>query len=181
MELNFITGNQGKFEEIQRIIPQIKQLNIDLPEIQGLNSQEILKEKLLAAQKYSNESFIVEDTSFTLLGMNGLPGPLSKWFLKSIGNEGIVRLSQIFGNKAEAKSIIGYSNEEKEIIFFEGIIPGKIVEVTGKTSGGFGWDPIFKPDGFDKTFGEMGQEEKNKVSMRKIAADKLKEYLDNQK
>jgi non-canonical purine NTP pyrophosphatase (RdgB/HAM1 family) len=177
MDLYFITGNQGKFEEIQKIIPEIKQLNIDLPEIQGLDSEEILKEKLLAAQKHSNDSFIVEDTSFTLIGMNGLPGPLSKWFLKSIGNEGIVKLSKIFGTQAEAKSLIGYSNEKGEIMFFEGVIPGEIVEITGEASKGFGWDPIFKPEGFDISFGEMEQEEKNKVSMRKIAVEKLKDYL----
>lgn len=177
MNLYFITGNSGKFEEIQKIIPEVKQLDIDLPEIQGLDSQEILKEKLLVAQKHSDDAFIVEDTSFTLDGMNGLPGPLSKWFLKSIGNEGIVKLSKAFGTKAQAKSIIGYSNEKKEIMFFEGAIYGEIVEITGEASKGFGWDPVFKPDGFDISFGEMEQDEKNKVSMRRIAVEKLKEIL----
>lgn len=177
MNLYFITGNTGKFEEIKALIPEVKQLDIDLPELQGLDSQEIIREKLLVAQKHSEDSFIVEDTSFTLDGMNGLPGPLSKWFLKSIGNEGIVKLSKVFGTKAYAKSIIGYSNDNKEIMFFEGIIEGEIVEMKGEASRGFGWDPIFKPIGHDKSFGEMEAEEKNKVSMRRIAVEKFKEVL----
>ncbi len=179
MDLYFITGNSGKFEEIKAILPQVKQLDIDLPEIQGLDSHEVIKEKLLAAQKHSDYEFIVEDTSFTLEGMNGLPGPLSKWFLKSIGNEGIVKLSKIFGTKAHAKSVIGYSNEKKEIMFFEGIIEGEIVEIKGEVSRGFGWDPIFKPNGYDKSFGEMERSKKNKFSMRRVATEKLKDYLNS--
>ncbi|MEO5351512.1 MAG: hypothetical protein H7836_17985, partial [Magnetococcus sp. YQC-3] len=118
-------GNKGKLEEVQKLLPSVKQLDIDLPEIQGLDPKEILKEKLLVAQRHSNDAFIVEDTSFTIEGMNGLPGPLCKWFLKSIGNEGVVKLTSLFGNKAYATSMIGYSNENKEIMFFEGIIKGE--------------------------------------------------------
>jgi non-canonical purine NTP pyrophosphatase (RdgB/HAM1 family) len=177
VSLYFITGNKGKFDEAKAVIPEVEQLYLDLPELQGLDSHEIIHEKLLAAQKHSNDSFIVEDTSFTLEGMNGLPGPLSKWFLKSIGNEGIVRLSKIFGTKAFAKSTIGYSNDRKEIAFFEGVIEGEIVELKGEASRGFGWDPIFKPKGSDKSFGEMEPEEKNMVSMRRIATERLKSYL----
>ncbi len=177
MNLYFITGNQGKFEEIKKLLPEVLQLDIDLPEIQGLDSHEILKEKLLIAQKHSDDAFIVEDTSFTLEGMNGLPGPLSKWFLKSIGNEGIVKLSKIFGTKAFATSLIGYSDEKGEIMFFEGIIKGSIVEISGDSSRGFGWDPIFMPDGYNKSFGQMEPEEKNRVSMRRLAVDKLKEII----
>lgn len=174
MALYFITGNIGKFEEIKKLIPEIEQLDIDLPEIQSLDPHEIIKEKLLAAQKHSNESFIVEDTSFVLEGMHNLPGTLSKWFLKSIGNEGIVKLSKTFGNKAFARSMIGYSNQNKEIMFFEGILKGTIVEPKGDVSKGFGWDPIFQPEGLNISFGEMSQEEKNKISMRSIAIEKLK-------
>lgn len=177
MKLYFITGNKGKLEEIQKLIPQVEQLDIDLPEIQSLDAQEVLREKLLEAQKHCKDAFFVEDTSFTLDGMNGLPGTLSKWFLKSIGNEGVVKLSKIFGTSAQAKSIIGYSDMEGKISFFEGVVHGNIVKLAGAVSKGFGWDPIFKPVGFDKTFGEMDQDEKNRVSMRRIAVEKLKEVL----
>lgn len=177
MKLYFITGNKDKFEEVQRIIPEIEQLEIDLPEIQELDSQEVTKQKLIAAQKHCNDAFIVEDTSFTLDGMNGLPGPLSKWFMKAIGNEGIVKLSKIFGTKAHAKSIVGYSDENKDMHYFEGVVNGEIVEPVGEATKGFGWDPIFKPNGHNKTFGQMNPGEKTNISMRKIAIEKLRKDL----
>lgn len=78
-------------------------------------------------------------------------------------------------NKAKAKTIVGYAKNRDEIEFFEGTIPGKIVAQTGVS--GFGWDPIFQPYGYDKTFAEMTAEEKNCVSMRKIAVEKLRGFL----
>jgi XTP/dITP diphosphohydrolase len=70
--------------------------------------------------------------------------------------------------------MIGYTDGD-QIVFFEGEIKGKIVSPRG--TGGFGWDQIFQPEGYDKTFGEMSLEEKNKISMRKQALTKLKAYL----
>ena len=173
-DLFFITGNAGKFREAQTFIPEIKQLDLDLAEIQSLDAHEIIKHKLAEAQKHHKGRFVVEDVSVYIDGMNGLPGPLIKWFAKSVGYEGLAKLAKVFGSKASAKCIIGYSNgKNKE--FFEAEVKGKIVEPRG--SGGFGWDKNFVPDGYKKTFGEMALEEKNKISMRKIAFEKLKNYL----
>ena len=66
-------------------------------------------------------------------------------------------------------------DENSKIHFFEGEIKGTIVNPRGKTD--FGWDPIFQPNGHKKTFGEMTKEEKNKISHRKVAVEKLKEHL----
>ena len=60
--------------------------------------------------------------------------------------------------------------------YFEGIVKGKIVEPRGESD--FGWDPIFVPEGFGKTFAEMGVEEKNKISHRKIALEKLRKFVE---
>ena len=109
--------------------------------------------------------------------MGGLPGPLIKWFLKTIKVEGLYHIAESYNNfKAEAKTLIGYYNNGK-IEFFEGIIKGKIVKPTGPTD--FGWDSIFQPEGFDKSFQQMTKQEKNQISMRKKSVEKLKEYLDN--
>ncbi len=176
MNLYFITGNENKFSEVQSILDNVKRLDIDLPEIQDIDAKNIIKAKLLEALKHKKGEFIVEDTSLYLHGLKGLPGPLIKWFMKTIGNEGLVNLvEKLNDNTAEAKTIIGYAKNKDEIKFFEGTIPGKIVTQTGVS--GFGWDPIFQPNGFDKTFAEMTQEEKNTVSMRKIAVEKLREFL----
>lgn len=176
MKIYFITGNKNKFEEVKSILPHVEQLDIDLPEIQEVDAKEILKAKLLEALNHKKAEFIVEDTSLYLKCLNGLPGPLIKWFMKTIGNEGLYNIIAKFGNaKAEAKTIIGYAKNSEEIYYFEGTIGGKIVSPSGKS--GFGWDPIFQPDNNSKSFAEMSQEEKNKISMRRIAVNKLKEFL----
>ena len=87
MSLYFITGSKGKFTEVQFIIPNLKQLNIDLPEIQELDARKIIEAKLQSAFEHHAGEFIVEDTSLYLDCLNGLPGPLIKWFIKTIKNE----------------------------------------------------------------------------------------------
>ena len=174
MTLYFITGNEDKFKEVEAIIPSIEKIDLDLPEIQDLDSKKVIEEKLREATKNHDGEFFCEYVSVNVEALNGFPGPLIKWFLQSLGNEGICELVDKYENKsAVAKTIIGYTNG-KEIQFFEGELKGKITEPKGT---GFGWDPIFQPNGFDKTLGEMSPEEKNKISMRKIALEKLKDYL----
>lgn len=176
MSIYFITGSKNKLQEIKAIVPEIEQLDIDLPEIQDIDAHEIVKAKLKEALKHRENALIVEDTSLYLNAIKGLPGPLIKWFLKTIGNEGLVEIAEKLGNsKAQAKTLIGYAKNADEVEFFEGVINGQIVQPRGES--GFGWDTIFLPDGHKLTFAEMGSEEKNKLSMRKIAASKLEEYL----
>lgn len=175
MALYFITGNANKLREAQAVLPEVEQLDIELPEIQDVNAHEIIKAKLGEAQKHHRGRFIVEDTSLYLKGMNGLPGPLIKWFLKTVGNEGIARLAHDFGDEAEAKTVVGYSDDAGGTEFFEGSVKGRIVEPRGGTN--FGWDPVFLPDGFDKTFAEMDAEQKNSISMRRLALNRLKVFL----
>jgi inosine triphosphate pyrophosphatase len=176
MSLYFITGNKNKYKEVQAVLSQVEQLDIDLPEIQSLDAHEIIKAKLIEAQKHQTGEFIVEDNSLYLEGIKGLPGPLIKWFLKTVGNDGLYKMAEAFGNfNAEAKVVIGYSNSAGEISFFEGNTKGTIVPARG--SEGFGWDPIFQPDRYSKTFAEMNPEEKNEFSMRRVAVNKLKDQL----
>src|SRR3989344_1200505 len=176
MSLYFITGNKGKLMEVQSILGNVEALDIDLPEIQSLDAHEIIKAKLEEAQKRQTGEFIVEDTSLYFDALNGLPGPLIKWFMKTVGNEGLYKMAQAFGNfGAEAKTIIGYVDEKGKIEFFEGSVRGTIVEPRGTSD--FGWDPIFLPDGHQKTFAEMSPEEKSSISHRGIAIRKLREAL----
>ena len=178
MQLYFITSNKNKFEELQSILGDgmVEQLDIDLPEIQDIDARNVIRAKLKGALNHREGGCIVEDTSIHLDCLNGLPGPFGKWFLKSIGNEGLVRLVQSLGNaSAQATTIIGYAKNSNELKFFEGTITGKIVPARGTSD--FGWDPIFEPDGHEKTFAEMATQEKNAISMRKIAAEKLKDYI----
>lgn len=181
MVLYFITGNKNKFKEAKSILPFIRQLDIDLPEIQSIDAKEIIKAKLLEALRHKKADFIIEDSSLYLdCFKKELPGPLIKWFLKAVGNKGLVNMVEKLGNnKAKAKTIVGYAKNSKEIYFFEGLIKGIIVSPRGKF--GFGWDFIFQPEGFSKTFAEMNENEKNSVSMRKIALNKFKKFLEIRK
>jgi len=176
----FITGNKNKFEEISSVLSDIEQLDIDLPEIQELDPKEIIRKKLLEAFNHAQGEFIVEDTSLYFDCLKGLPGPMIKWFLQTIGNSGLAEIAEKLGNdRAEAKTMIGYAKNREEIYFFEGTIKGRIIKPRGETN--FGWDPIFIPDGYDKSFAEMGREEKNKISMRRQAINKLAEFLQTHK
>lgn len=178
--LHFITGNKGKFEEVAAVLPDLIQLDIDLPEIQAIDPRAVIRAKLDAALHHTSGEFLVEDTSLMLDCLNGLPGPLIKWFLKTVGNQGLFEIAKRFGVfGAEAKVMVGYARNHEEIYFFEGSLRGGIVSPRG--DGGIGWDPIFQPDGHTKTFAEMTQEEKNQISMRRIAVDQLKIFLDEQK
>jgi non-canonical purine NTP pyrophosphatase (RdgB/HAM1 family) len=178
MVLYFITGNIGKFEEAKKDLSpiEIKQKEIDLLEIQSLDPIKIIECKLKEAAKFVEGEIFVEDVSFYLEGLNDLPGPLIKLFVQSLGRGGIYNLCKSIGNfNAKALATIGYLNKN-EIQFFQGEIKGTVVEKSGDS--GFGWDPIFQPIGFDKTFAQMTQEEKNSISHRGIAIKKFKSFLE---
>lgn len=188
MSLLFITGNEHKFREVASIIPFVKQLNLDLPEIQSTDAKEIITAKLFEAKNqlkdtsFRNNAFIVEDTSLYLDALHGHPGPLIKWYLQPIdtysplGIGGLYELAKLKGNYgAYAKTCIGYYDGTNQPKFFEGLVGGLIVVPRGSTT--FGWNPIFQPLGSNKTFGEMTLSEKNKYSMRKLASSNLLNYL----
>jgi non-canonical purine NTP pyrophosphatase (RdgB/HAM1 family) len=175
--LYFLTGNVNKFNEAKTILPEIEQLNIDLPEIQEIDPHKIIREKLITASAHHDGAFVVEDTSLEMECLGGLPGPLIKWFEKTIGIEGLAKLAiQANKIKATARVTLGYKSSDK-ISYYEGSLDGTIVKPRGDLD--FGWGPIFQPEGHDKTFGGMPREEKNAMSMRRIAFQKLKEHLEN--
>tara|TARA_Y100000310_G_C20643210_1_gene795119 strand:- start:741 stop:1277 length:537 start_codon:yes stop_codon:yes gene_type:complete len=172
----FITGNQNKLKEVNEIISGVEGIDLDLPEIQSLDPQVIITEKLNEAVKEKEGKYFVEDVSLYLECLGGFPGPLIKWLLERVGRKGIADLVSKYENhQATVKAVIGYSNGQ-DIHFFIGEIKGKIVAPRGESN--FGFDPIFQPTGFDKTFAEMTAEEKNKISHRKQALMKFKEFLD---
>jgi len=93
-----------------------------------------------------------------------------------LGDKKLFELTKKFKNqKAEAKTIIGYIDKKGKTEFFEGKIKGRIVNPKGTK--GFGWDKIFMPKGQKKTFAQMLPEEKNKISMRKIALQKFAKHI----
>ncbi|MBI5913387.1 non-canonical purine NTP pyrophosphatase [Candidatus Azambacteria bacterium] len=176
MSLYFITGSANKFAEAKAILGDVEQLNEELPEIQEVDAKKIIEAKLQRARELREGGFIVEDTSLYFDCLCGLPGPLIKWFFRALGNEGIWHMVEKMGNtKAQACVLIGYAGNDGKTYFFEGMMRGNIVAPRG--NGGFGWDAIFQPEGYTQTFGEIKQKGKNALTTRRIALEKLKEFL----
>lgn len=177
MEIYFVTTNMKKYLEIKEIFPDLQIKNFELSEIQELNYEKIVRDKLKkASKKFPGLDLIVEDTGLHLDCLNGFPGPFIKWFLKKNSFEEIYQMAHKLGNqKAKAKAVIGYLDSLNEKHIFYGEINGKIVPPQG---GGFGWDCIFQPEGYDSTFAEMPRDEKNRISHRSIAVRNLKEFLE---
>lgn len=179
-KLVFVTGNKDKLAEAKSILSnfQIDSVVLDIPEFQG-NRDVVVKEKARLAAKKLGMSCFVDDTSLCFNALKSLPGIYIKEFLEKLGREGLVKLLSGFEDKsAEAVCMIGFCAPGKDPVCFEGITEGNIVSPRGDK---FGWDPIFQPFGYKKTFAEMSKEEKNKISHRKKALQKFKKFLDKEK
>jgi non-canonical purine NTP pyrophosphatase (RdgB/HAM1 family) len=175
MALYFVTGNRRKFAEVQSILSDVEQLDMDLPEIQDLDAKKVIQAKLAVARSYRAIELLVEDTSLSFRCLNGLPGPLIKWFLQALGDNGLYHVVHLLGDdRAEARTVIGYAASTGEVHFFEATLPGCIVAPRGEN--GFGWDRVFKPEGAEKTFAEMSDAEKNACSMRRAALDQFRRF-----
>ena len=163
-----------------------------MPEEQEVDQQKIVERKLAQVADYlcsaagrqrlkgepfkGRAAFVVEDTGFYLDCLPGLPGPLIKWFLKTVGRKGIYDICKKFDNyRAHGVTIIGYKNEKGTVKFFTGEVTGKVVIEKGED--GFGWDPVFIPDGEKRTFAQMSCDDKNELSMRRKAFEKLAHSL----
>lgn len=176
--LTFVTGNQGKLKEVQAILggfATLDNIKLDLPELQGTDPLEIAREKAIVAWQRTQKPCMIEDTSLCFAALNDLPGPLIKWHLDKLGNDGLVKLLAAHDDKsAYAMCVFTVVDGpgRDDVRFYIGRCPGKIVAPRGP--GGFGWDPIFLPDGKDKTFAELSGDEKNEISHRRRALDALK-------
>jgi non-canonical purine NTP pyrophosphatase (RdgB/HAM1 family) len=178
-KLTFVTSNKSKAEQLGRHLEfPVVHKKIDVKEIQSSNLREIVEEKVKEAYKIVKGPVLVEDTSLTFTALNGLPGPFIKWFLTSLRNDGLCKLLDSYKNRSAFAEVCFGLYDGKQLLFFEGKMEGKIsTEVKGEE--GFGWDPIFIPKGYKKTWGQMTAEEQSKTSMRRIGLKKLEEYLKN--
>jgi XTP/dITP diphosphohydrolase len=134
----------------------------------------LVRDKALKAFEYLGEPLFVEHTGLYLDYLNGLPGGLTQIVWDRLEAD---RFAQLFGttdDKVLARTVIGYV-DGKKCHFFEGEISGRISSQP-RGPRGFQWDCVFVPEGFDKTFAELG-DKKNEISMRKQALDKFAGFL----
>ncbi len=173
----FVTTNKGKLQEAKEILGiEVESLELEIDEAQTLNPIECVEKKAEAAYAKAKQAILVEDTCLFFEAWNGLPGVFINYFMKTLDNEGLIRLMEREENRgAKAQTTFCYFDGREKITAI-GEIKGTISEKP-RGDNGFGWDPIFIPKGTDKTFAEMASEEKNRISMRKMALKELKRKL----
>ncbi len=179
-KIHFITSNPHKVAEMQKkLMPlgyRVVQTHMHYPEIQADTLEEVAKYGAKWLLRRVVAPFILEDAGLFIKALNGFPGVYSKHVFLTIGNEGILKL--MCGTEerdAEFRSVIALV-EEKEVLLFIGKCMGEIT-YEARGSGGFGFDPIFVPQGQRRTFAEMSTTEKNAHSHRGRAVEKLIEHL----
>ena len=188
MKLVFATQNQNKAKEIQQIVPEgiiVSTLNEigcteDIPETaQTLEGNAALK-SLFVVDNYRLDCFS-DDTGLEIEALNGEPGVLSARYAGEENNSDknmelvLQKLQNQSNRKARFRTVISLRLNEIEHQF-EGIVNGSIRYEKSGTKG-FGYDPIFQPDGYEITFSEMSMDEKNRISHRGKAIQKLIEFL----
>lgn len=188
MKIIFATNNQHKVDEIRAVLPahfeviSLKEagIDIDIPEPHN-TLEENAEEKATTIYHLTGTDCFSEDTGLEVDALNGEPGVLSARYAgdeKSF-QKNIDKLLQNIKDKedrtAQFRTVVCLITEG-EINFFEGVCRGRII-TEQRGSEGFGYDPVFMPDGADKTFAEMSMEEKNKYSHRRKAMDKLIAFL----
>ncbi|MHA1984596.1 MAG: RdgB/HAM1 family non-canonical purine NTP pyrophosphatase [Candidatus Hodarchaeales archaeon] len=181
-EIIFGTSNPHKVEEAIFVLKNynftVKQHEVDLLEIQDDSLERIAKTSLLQLPDKTN--YFVEDTGLFISSLKGFPGPYAAYVLKTISNEGILKLmNDVTNREAHFKSVIAYRDKNKNIMLFSGEIHGEIsFELKGTE---WGFDPIFVPhheiNPRKLTFAEMGVKSKNIISHRANALNELGKFL----
>lgn len=171
----FVTSNKHKFAEAKSILKgmgiTVKHLSFSYPELQLDDAERIAEESAkFCFDKFAMPLFI-EDSGLFIPGLAGFPGPFTSYVERTIGNKGLLALAK--GKKAEAQSIVTYI-DSSGIKSFVGKVKGTLVSSRGKS--GFGFDPIFQPDGYDKTFGQ-DMDLKNSISHRRKSIEKFAKWL----
>lgn len=157
----FVTSNRNKRREAAEILNvELEAADLDLPEIQALDVAEVAAAKALAAYEaleHPDLPVLVEDSGLIIEAWNGLPGALTKWFLASVGIEGLLRMVPPGQDRlARAVCAVAIADGASDARVFKGQVPGSLaLEPRGES--GFGWDPIFIPEGSSLTYAEMGE------------------------
>lgn len=180
-DLFLVTGNAGKLREWKRLLPAripLKTVGEDLPEIQSIDLEEIVRDKARRAFSVVGKPVVVEDISAGLEELNGLPGPFIKDFEKKLGLDALHKMARSDAAPAVVTCSIGYYDGKNEFTV-KAEVTGTAVPERGEN--GFGFDKCFMPSGQGKTYGEMTPQEKDAVSHRSKAIALFVNKLDELK
>ena len=188
MQIIFATNNDHKLKEIKHILGN----SFDLVSLSNINFKEDIPEneptlegnalfKARHIHKITGMDVFADDTGLEIESLGGRPGVMSARFAgkSKDSNANIDKVLSLLerseNRQAQFRTVIALILNEKEYLF-EGIVKGKII-LEKRGSQGFGYDPVFLPEGKNMTFAEMGLDEKNTISHRARAFAKLKEFL----
>ena len=169
-KLVFATNNAHKLEEVAAILGEKIELfslndigcHTDIPETAATLEGNALLKSSFIFKNYGLDCF-ADDTGLEVEALDGAPGVYSARYAGGEGHDSQANMLKLL------RDLEGKEN-------FEGVIKGEIIKEKRGDSG-FGYDPIFKPEGYDKTFAELGNDIKNKISHRALAVQKLCEFL----
>lgn len=178
-----MTSSARKLEEFRSCVGDeaITHRTIDLPEYQG-TPDFVAREKALIASRIYNGPVLVDDTSLCFNAYGGLPGVYVRSFIEAVGPMGLYHMLDAYEDKTGyAQTILAYcdvtSEEHRKPVLFVGRCEGRIVKPRGESAELY-WDSIFEPfEGGGKTFGEMALAEKNRISHRGRALEKVRAFL----
>ena len=188
MELIIASQNQNKLVEFKKILGDKINLfslsdiglNQEIPENEkNIKKNAMFKAKFVNTQ--TGKNVFADDTGLEIDSLNGEPGVYSARYSGVERNSDknielvLTKLKNKTNRNSRFKTIISLIIDGKSVNF-EGVVEGKITEEK-RGSNGFGYDPIFQPNGYASTFGEMSLKEKNKISHRSIAINKMVQYL----
>jgi len=177
----FLTQNINKFREASAILApfnvRLQRFNRAKLELQDPRPKNIARFALISALETQRKPILVEDSGLFIESLDGFPGPYSSFVYDTIGLEGILAvMRRDTTRKAYFQSTVAFGSPSTKPRFFTGIVTGRISrKIIGKT--GFGYDPIFIPDGSTKTFGETSQSFKNTKSHRARAFERFARWF----
>jgi XTP/dITP diphosphohydrolase len=188
MQLVVATNNKNKVKEIENLLAgslellSLKDINCteDIPETSDTIAGNALQKAKYVFDNYGYNCF-ADDTGLEIESLNGEPGIYSARYAGKIKSaeqnieKVLKKLENVKNRNAQFKTVIALIIDKKETLF-EGIAKGEITQIKSGSEG-FGYDPIFKPQGYNNTFSEMSIDEKNKISHRGKAVKKLTEHL----
>ena len=177
-DIVIVTTSPNKLAEINEILgTNHKVSKFEIPEIQSLDLDEVIENKAKEAYKKIKKPVLVEDVSFEIKALRGLPGTFIKFFLKTLGTEGTVAL--VRGKDTTTKVTAAVAIYDGKILkIFKGTIYGTL-SAKNKGNYGFGFDKVFIPAGYKQTLAQMPSSLKNKISHRAKVLRRVLAYLDS--
>ncbi len=177
----FVTGNEHKRREVRDILGvELETADLDVPEVQAVDPAGVAAAKVLAGREalgFPETYVLAEDSGILVDAWNGFPGALTKWLMGSVGNEGFLRMLSGFEERsARAVCVAAVAAPDGGVEVFRGEVVGTIAH-EARGGGGFGYEPVFLPEGSDLTYAQMG-EEKSRDSHRARAFRQVRGWLE---